>query len=202
MFRGPTYVALALLLASTCFAEAQSVDCSRFDAAVREICQRANEGDAAAEVGLADIFASGHGVARDVREALQLYRRAAQQGNAEGMNGTAWRLALDGGNLDEALGWASRASALAPRNSAIEDTLGWILFRQGKLDLAVFHAERAVTLEPRCPSCEDHLGDIEAALGRRGEARVHWRRALDLSAESPPDPDWDRAAVARKLATN
>lgn len=202
MFRGPSSIGLALLLASACLASAQSLDCSRFDAQVRDVCRRANTGDAAAQVDLADIFASGRGVARNVGEALRLYRDAARQGNPAGMNGTAWRLVIDGGNLDEALQWASRASALAPQNAAIEDTLGWILYRQGKLDLALFHAERAARLEPRCPSCEDHLGDIEAGRGRRDEARPHWRRALDLSAGAPPDPDWDRVAVARKLAAD
>jgi Flp pilus assembly protein TadD len=202
MNRGPSSIGLVLFLASTCCAEAQSFDCRSFDRAVRDVCQRANIGEAAAEVELADIFASGRGVARNVREALRLYRSAAEQGNPEGMNGTAWRLVMDGGNLDEALRWASRASALAPGNAATEDTLGWILFRQGKFDLALFHARRSVALEPRCPSCEDHLGDIEAALGRRDEARPHWRRALALSEGNPPDPDWDRAAVARKLAAN
>lgn len=169
--------------------------------AVRLFRLAADKGRARAEVDLADMYASGRGVARNDAEALRLYRLAARQGNADGMNGAAWRLTVDGGNLDEAMDWASRGAVLAPQSAALQDTIGWILFRQHKLEIALFHAERAVALEPRCASCEDHLGDILAALGRRGEARDHWRRALDLSAGGSSDPDWDRAAVTKKLAT-
>ncbi|HZB91526.1 MAG TPA: hypothetical protein VE397_08800 [Stellaceae bacterium] len=161
----------------------------------------ADKGDPIAQVNLADLYATGRGVAKSDVEAMRLYRLAARQGNADGMNGLAWRLAVDGGNLDEALNWASRAAALEPQDAGIQDTLGWIFFRQHKLELALFYAQRAVGLEPRCASCEDHLGDVAAALGRHDEARAHWQRALQLSADMPPDPDWDREAVARKLAS-
>jgi tetratricopeptide (TPR) repeat protein len=162
-------------------------------------CERANSGDADAEVATAEAFVIGKDVSRNNAEALRLYRLAADQGNAEGMNGAAWRLAVDGGDLGEALALAARAAALEPANAAIEDTIGWILFHQNRFQLALFHAQRAVALEPRCPSCEDHLGDILAALGRRADAREHWRRALELSPDGSSDPDWDRAAVEVKL---
>ncbi|HXY98436.1 MAG TPA: hypothetical protein VEI03_00460 [Stellaceae bacterium] len=168
--------------------------------AVRLFRLAADKGNPAAQVDLADMYATGRGVARSAEQAMRLYRSAALQGNAEGMNGLAWRLAMAGGNLDEALDWAARAAALAPENAAIQDTLGWIFLRQRKLELALFYAQRAVALQPGCAACEDHLGDVAAALGRREEARGHWRRALDLSSGSPPDPDWNRNDVARKMS--
>ncbi len=167
--------------------------------AVRLFRAAADKGHPVAQVNLADMYATGRGVARNAGEAMRLYRLAALQGNADGMNGVAWRLAMDGGNLDEALDWAARGAALEPENGGIQDTIGWIFFRQHKVELALFYAQRAVALQPGCASCQGHLGDIAAALGRQDEARGHWRRALDLSAGMPADPDWDRDAVARKL---
>lgn len=168
-------------------------------AAVRLFRLAASKGNPVAQVDLGDMYATGRGVAKNDEEATRLYRLAALQGNADGMNGLAWRLVTDGGNLDEALSWAARGAAVDPQNAGIQDTLGWIFFRQHKLELALFYAQRAVALEPECASCEDHLGDIVAALGRHDEARHYWQRALDLSAGLPAQPDWDRAAVARKL---
>jgi TPR repeat protein len=167
--------------------------------AVRLFRAAADKGNPVAEVDLADMYATGRGVAKNDDEAMRLYRLAARDGNADGMNGLAWRLAVGGGNLDEALDWAARAATLAPQNAGIQDTMGWIFFRQRKLELALFYAERAIALEPRCAPCEDHLGDIAAGLGRRDEARSHWQRALALSTGTEVDPDWDRAVVARKL---
>ena len=167
--------------------------------AVRLFRVAADKGNPVAEVDLAEMYATGRGVAKNDDEATRLYGLAARQGNADGMNGLAWRLAMSGGNLDEALDWAARAAPLAPENAGIQDTIGWILFRQKKLEPALFHAQRAVALEPRCAPCEDHVGDILAALGRRDEARGHWRRALALSTGMGADPDWDRTEAARKL---
>lgn len=169
--------------------------------AVRLFRLAAQKGDPVAQVDLADMYATGRGVAKSDDEAMRLYRLAALQGNADGMNGVAWRLIMGGGNLDEALDWAAHGAALEPQNAGIQDTIAWIFFRQHKLDLALFYAQRAVTLEPGCASCEDHLGDILVALGHRDDARSHWQRALDLSVGMPAEPDWDRAAVARKLTT-
>jgi TPR repeat protein len=160
----------------------------------------AGKGNAMAQVNLADMYASGRGVQRNNAEAIGWYRRAAEQGNVDGMNGLAWRLAMEGRDLDQALGWASRAAAANPNSGGIQDTLGWILYRQHKPQLAELHARRAVALEPRCASCQDHLGDILAASGALPEARERWRRALAYSTGAPPDPDWDRAAVENKLA--
>jgi len=177
--------------------------------AIRLFRLAADKGNPIAEVDLADLYVNGRGVAKDNAEAIRLYRLAADRGNADGMNGLAWRLAVDGQNLDEALDWATRAAAAKPQNGAAEDTLAWILYRQDKALAALPHALRAAGMEPHCASCEDHLGDIYAVLaGDRiyaapddaAAARIHWRRALDLSVGQPSDPDWDRAAVKRKLS--
>jgi len=169
--------------------------------AVRLFRLAVDQDDPAAEVDLGDLYVTGKGVPKDDAEATRLYRLAANQGNVEGMNSFAWRLAMGGSNLNEALNWASRAAAAQPKNGAAEDTLAWIFYLQGKPELALQHALRAVALVPRCASCEDHLGDIYAAVGETSKAAIHWRRALDFSVGQPPDPDWNRAAVKKKLSS-
>ena len=56
------------------------------EASLDEIRLRAERGDAAAQVQLGDAYDTGTGVKRDVAEAIKWYRKAAEQGNAEGQN--------------------------------------------------------------------------------------------------------------------
>jgi FOG: TPR repeat, SEL1 subfamily len=49
-----------------------------------EIRAKAEVGDAAAQVQLGDAYDIGAGVKRDVAEAVKWYRKAAEQGDAEG----------------------------------------------------------------------------------------------------------------------
>jgi Flp pilus assembly protein TadD len=72
-----------------------------------------------------------------------------------------------------------------PNDSAIIDSLGWVMLRQGQTDDAVSTLERAVELEPEDASINGHLGDAYLAAGRRLEATYQWRRALTFN----PEPD-------------
>jgi TPR repeat protein len=157
-------------------------------------------GDPNGEVYLGYLYETGQGVAQDVPEAIKLFRRAADQGSARGMNALAWRLAATGRSLDEAQRWAEQAVAREPDDGTYHDTLASVLLRRGQPKPALTEQQRAIALQPNCASCEDRLGDILAALGRRDDARPHWQRALDLSAGESADPEWDAAAVRRKLA--
>jgi tetratricopeptide (TPR) repeat protein len=167
--------------------------------AIRLFRLAAAVGDPNGEVYLGYLYETGQGVAKDVPEAIRLFRLAAGQGSARGMNALAWRLAATGRSLDEAQRWAEQAVAREPDNGTYHDTLASVLLRRGQPKPALTEQKRAVTLQPNCASCEDRLGDILAALGRRDEARPHWQRALDLSAGASADPEWDAAAVRRKL---
>jgi len=239
----PISLAAALALAAAWQAAAAAparpepaLECRGFAAAAdRRACERANDGDAAAQVqtglqylagrgvivnsgeavrlfrlataaGNADgevllgyVYETGQGVPKDLTEALRLYRLAAGQGSARGMNALAWRLAATGRALDEAQRWAERAVALQPADGTYHDTLAAVLLRRGQPTPALAEQTRAIALQPSCASCEDRLGDILAALGRRDDARPHWQRALELSAGQSADPEWDAAAVRRKL---
>jgi len=81
-------------------------------------------------------------------------------------------------NLDEAQGYIQRASALAPQDAAIADSLGWVYYKQGNYTGAIAALERAVATDPAQSVMHEHLGDAYWAAGRRIEARYAWRAAL------------------------
>jgi len=47
-----------------------------------ELVERAEAGDAKAQIGLAQCYGSGAGVAKDEKEAVKWYTKSAEQGNA------------------------------------------------------------------------------------------------------------------------
>src|SRR5580698_994906 len=54
------------------------------DATVTQLRERANAGDAAAQVDLGSIYDNGRGVPQDYAQAVRWYAKAAEQANAEG----------------------------------------------------------------------------------------------------------------------
>ena len=81
--------------------------------------------------------------------------------------------------LDEAKEMLSQAVTLAPNDSFIVDSMGWILYRMGEYDRAVKYLERAASLRPYHMVINDHLGDVYWKLGRQREAHYMWQRAFD-----------------------
>lgn len=97
-------------------------------------------------------------------------------------------------NMVEAQQMIETASANAPDNGAITDSLAWVLYRLGKFEEAVPHMERAARQMPVDPVVNDHLGDVLWMVGRKVEARFQWRRALSF------DPaEVDETRIRRKL---
>lgn len=97
-------------------------------------------------------------------------------------------------NMDEAQKMIETASANAPDNGAITDSLAWVLYRLGKFEEAVPHMERAARQMPVDPVINDHLGDVLWMVGRKVEARFQWRRALSFEPA-----EVDEARIRRKL---
>src|SRR5581483_9275285 len=69
-----------------------------------EIRLKAESGNATAQVQLGDAYDKGAGVKRDVAEAIKWYRKAAEQGNAEG------QYSLGGQDYSEAIKWYRKAA--------------------------------------------------------------------------------------------
>ncbi len=110
--------------------------------------------------------------------------------NAPAMNNLAFLLASRQGKYDDALFWAMKALALAPGNPAIEDTIGWIYYKQRKYDSALSYFEKSLKGSDQ-PYVRYHLAGALLAAGDPKRGREEYELALKLDPHSE-----FRAAVA------
>lgn len=102
--------------------------------------------------------------------------------HAHAYNALGYSLADRNQRLREARELIEKALQLAPDDSFIIDSMGWVLFRMGNLKDAVAHLRRAFSGRPD-PEIAAHLGEVLWALGEREEAE----RVLGDAARSSPD---------------
>ena len=88
-----------------------------------------------------------------------------------------------GEDLDLAEAMIRKASALAPDDASITDSLGWALYKRGRLTDAISTLTRAATSDPQQAEIHEHLGDALYQAGRRYEARFAWNAALITAEE-------------------
>ncbi|MEM1087896.1 MAG: tetratricopeptide repeat protein, partial [Pseudomonadota bacterium] len=112
------------------------------------------------------------------------------------LNTLGYYLVLHTDRLDEAFKVLARASALAPNDSYIADSFGWVRYKLGDLEGALRYLEisRRELLPQRHWEVEDHLGDVYWHLGRQDDAKAAWANALK---EFPPADE--RSKIADKL---
>ena len=99
------------------------------------------------------------------------------------LNALGFTLADHANNLPRARKLIERAHAAAPKNAAILDSLGWVLFRQGRAADALPYLNTAY-LDERDGDIAAHLGEVLWQLGRQGEARRIWSEAMALDADN------------------
>ena len=127
----------------------------------------------------------------DLQRGLQL---SPQQPELLTLLGSTW---IDRGErLDEAMAMVRRAAEAEPNSAAVQDSIGWGLYRQGQYAQAVETLEQAVLLWPANARINDHLGDAYWRVGRRTEAVFQWRRALGLEPDARI-----RASAEAKIAS-
>ena len=85
------------------------------------------------------------------------------------LNAYGYTLADHNRKLARARTLIERAYAAAPRNAAILDSLGWVLYRQGHDDQALPYSTAAYA-EDRGADIGAHYGEVLWQLGRRAEA--------------------------------
>lgn len=109
-------------------------------------------------------------------------------------NSVGYLLADQGQELATAEDLIRRAVAADAGNAAYQDSLAWVLYRQGRFGPALDAMFRALALDQDGDAVLfDHAGDICAALQLTDLARYYWARAL---ATGVPEPD----AVRQKIA--
>jgi len=135
-------------------------------------------------------------VARQPRRALRDLRAAIAQNPADvvALNNLAWAMGRTGD--PRAAGLAERAYKLAPQSAAVNDTLGWILVRQGHSAAALRYLARAARLDPGDPQLQYHYAYGLAKTGQSAQARGILQHVL-----ADPRPFKARAAAQRLLAT-
>ena len=87
-------------------------------------------------------------------------------------NNLAWIYAEEGDKLDEALRLAQSAAVRMPENPEVQDTIGWIYYKQELPALAIPRFEKSVEKSPDTAMFHYHLalalsksGDITRARG-------------------------------------
>ena len=99
------------------------------------------------------------------------------------MNALGYTLADHSRELPRARKLIERAYAAAPKNAAILDSLGWVLFRQGHSEQAESYL-RAAYADDRGGDIAAHLGEVLWQLGKNADAERVWSEAGALDADN------------------
>jgi tetratricopeptide (TPR) repeat protein len=86
-------------------------------------------------------------------------------------------LASNESKYDDALFWAQKAQGLAPANPVVEDTIGWIYYKQGKYEAALPCLEKSLKALDR-PLAHYHLAGALLKVGDAARARKEYEIAL------------------------
>jgi tetratricopeptide (TPR) repeat protein len=111
-----------------------------------------------------------------LRKLIELHPDSAQAYNALGYSYADRNL-----RLPEARELIEKALQLAPEDTFILDSLGWVLYRQGDLSGALIHLERAFAQRDD-PEIAAHLGEVLWSIGRKDDAR---RILLEAQQKTP-----------------
>src|SRR6266581_2498849 len=101
--------------------------------------------------------------------------------HAHAYNALGYSLAERNQRLPEARELIEKALQLAPEDSFIIDSMGWVLYRMGNLKDSLGYLRRAFAGRPD-PEIAAHLGEVLWAMGARAEAERVWG---DATRESP-----------------
>jgi tetratricopeptide (TPR) repeat protein len=99
------------------------------------------------------------------------------------LNALGYTLADHSRHLARARQLIERAYAAAPKNAAILDSLGWVLFRQGHNEEAEGYL-RAAYADDRGGDIAAHLGEVLWRLGRPADAERIWSDASAVDADN------------------
>jgi len=116
-----------------------------------------------------------------LRELAELLN--ARPDDPAALNALGYTLADHSKDLRRARRLIERAYAAAPKNPAILDSLGWVLFRQGHGAEAETYL-RTAYLDDRGGDIAAHLGEVLWTLGRPDDAEHIWSEAGGVDADN------------------
>ena len=98
-------------------------------------------------------------------------------------NALGYSLADRNLRLDEARQLINKAVELSPQDPFIQDSLGWVAFRQGEHLQALQILRAAYKIRPDAEIAA-HLGEVLWTIGQSQEATAIWREGLQLKADN------------------
>jgi tetratricopeptide (TPR) repeat protein len=119
----------------------------------------------------------------DIMEAQLRKLIAADPDNAQAYNALGYSLADRGLRLHEADKLVEKASALAPNDAYIMDSVGWVKYRLGDDADAIKLLRKAFTLQPNA-EIGAHLGEVLWRSGDQAQAMQAWREAHKLEPDN------------------
>lgn len=102
--------------------------------------------------------------------------------SAQALNALGYSFADRNMRLKEARRLIERAVRLMPDDAFIQDSLGWVEFRQGNVQRARRILQRAWDKQPHAEIAA-HLGEVLWVQGERDAARAIWREGVRLDAK-------------------
>ena len=118
----------------------------------------------------------------EVDRARETYQAALKvDSNSYQATSNLARLYADhGGSLSEALELAQKAKSAQPDDAEVNDTLGWVYYKQGLYRSAVPALEAAVAKNPQVARFQFHLGMAYFAAGQPSQAQASLQAALQI----------------------
>lgn len=120
---------------------------------------------------------------KEYDKAVKMYEKVLekQPGNWGVANDLAFLLAEQGKTgkqLDRARDLAQKALAAHPNEPSIQDTLGWVYYKQGDMNHASDLVEKAYAKMGNSPAINYHMGMISYKAGRLAEAKEYLTKAV------------------------
>ncbi|NVI07315.1 tetratricopeptide repeat protein [Paraburkholderia youngii] len=115
----------------------------------------------------------------DVMEAQLRKLIETQPDNPQAYNALGYSLADRNQRLPEADKLVEKASALAPNDAFIMDSVGWVKYRMGNTADAIKLLRKAYSLQPNA-EIGAHLGEVLWKAGEQEQARAAFREARKL----------------------
>lgn len=116
----------------------------------------------------------------NIESARQVYQDALKvdPNSYQSLSNLARIYADHGGSLSDALELAQRAKSLQPDDPGVNDSLGWVYYKQGLYRSSVPALEAAVSKSPQVARFQYHLGMAYLAAGQSSQAHTSLQTAL------------------------
>jgi tetratricopeptide (TPR) repeat protein len=136
---------------------------------------------------------------KDLETARKYYQKAldVDPNFAVALANMAWVDALEGKDLDVALGMAQKAKSQKPELPSITDTLAWVMYKKGNYSGAIPLLEEAVKKAPSSAEYHYHLGMSLVAAGQKEKGKGQLQAALQMKQLKATDAEQARQALAQ-----